>query len=443
MITKEKIIDGEPYLLMDVVPVSQKSEVFYLGKIKASDLVQIFIVDPTHYDIKQSISLSKSFVSDADYYRHIADVKKPKKDSGFQRKFKKGRATQIKKFLETKNYPFFPNTIIANCKLINHIEEFLLDNNSQYEDFKNRPNRPDLLSFLYRDRVTEQWKLLIPKKEGSVLVIDGQHRLEGLRQCSVEYQRNYDVLISFIIGYNRSVIAQQFYTINYEQKSVNRSLLLHLMGEFNQELKEITFLHNVAKLLNEHSSSPFQKRIKMLGVTPPGLKPDERRLLSVSQSFMIDHMMRFISSKPTISRSYPPIFLYYFQNKDYHINIIRFFIYYFSAIKEMKEDWETPENSVLSKGMGIGAFLSALYTIFPIMFIRDWKSEPDKIKKIDVNTFKNILSGIENIDFTSSGELAGSGGGGTINKIKTAILEKINYKDGEEKEKFISWLKEV
>lgn len=443
MITKEKIIDGTTYLLMDVIPVSQNSKEFYLGKMKASDLVQIFSVHPTIYDIKKNISLSESFVSDAEYYKHISnDEQNSNEDSGFQRVFKRERARQIKKFLETEDYPFFPNTIIANCHLINDIGESNLDVNSQYEDFEKISNKPDLLSFLYQDQTTKQFKLLIPKKEDAILVIDGQHRLKGLQQCSPEYQKNYEVLVSFVIGCARSVVAQQFYTINYEQKPVNRSLLLHLTGEFNQGREEITFLHNVAKLLNEHSTSPFQKRIKMLGVAPTGLNSsDERRLFSVSQALMIDHMERFIDHRLITSRSYLPIFLYYFQNENHRINIIRFIIKYFTAIKEMKDDWGDPQNSILSKGMGVGAFFTALHTIFPIMFIRKgWKSDPDKFEEVEVDTFKDILKGIENMNFTRSGEFAGAGSVGTINKIKRAILETIGYEEGDEKEEFRSWL---
>lgn len=441
MITEEKTINGDPYLLIDILPVHQKSEKFYLGKIKASDLVQMFIVNPTHYDIKKNISLSESFVSDADYYKHISDnTKSPDMDQGFQRPFEENRAIKIKRFLEEEDYPFFPNTIIASCNLINTIEGIDLNANSQYENFKNLHDKPNLLSFIYQDQKTKQWKLLIPKKKGSVLIIDGQHRLEGLRRCSTEYQENYDVLVSFIVGYDRAIIAQQFYTINYEQKPVNRSILLHLMGQFNQGLDRITFLHNVVRLLNEHSTSPFQKRIKMLGVTPPDLDYRERNLLSVSQSFIIDRMERFINPKLATSKSYPPIFLYYFKNEDYRIDVIRFLIHYFSAIREIRKDWEDPTTSVISKGMGIGAFLTALHTIFPIMFVKEWNLNPAKIKEVNVNTFKNILSGIENINFTREGEFSGVASFGTMGKIEKAILKEIKYREDGEKEEFKIWL---
>lgn len=436
MITKETIIDGVSYLLVDIVPVSQKSGNFYLGKIQASDLVQIFTVSPTDYDINKNVSLSKSFPSDEDYYNNVLhNMRARKEKQGFQRNLKSERAGQIKKFLETEEYPFFPNTIIASCDLINDA----FDTNSRYEDFKNTPNKPDNLGFVYKDQETGWWKLLIPKKKKSVLVIDGQHRLEGLKRWLEEHKEDYEVLVSFIIGYNRSVIAQQFYTINYEQKPVNKSLLLHLTAEFSEELNETTFLHNIVKLLNEHSTSPLQKRIKMLGVTPPELGFEERKLLSVSQAFMIDRMARFINSNSTSSKLYPPIFLHYFRDKDYHIHIIRFLICYLSAIKEMRNDWEDPANSVLSKSMGIGAFLTALHTIFPIMFVRKWNLNLNDIKEVNINTFKDILSGIENINFEI---FSGGGSLGTMNKIKESILENIKYKERGEREEFKKWLEE-
>lgn len=442
MITEDKIIDGTPYLLLDVNPITQKSNTFYVGKMRASDLLKIFTVSPTKYDFNKNVSLSETFVSDADYYDYISSITVgTDKEQGFQRDLKIQRVKEIKKFLEMEDEPFFPNAIIATCGLINDSEEFELDTNSQYEDFKNLSKRPSHLSFIYQDKATKQFKLLIPKTDGVVLIIDGQHRLEGLRGCSLEYQKNYDILVSFIIGYDRSVIAKQFYTINYEQKSVNKSLLLHLTAEFRQGEEQIIFLHNVVKLLNEHSTSPFQKRIKMLGVIPPEVKdPEERRRFSVSQAFMIGHMERFIDRRLMTSEKYPPIFLYYFQNESYRINIIRFIISYFSAIREMNPEWENPQFSVLSKGMGVGAFFASLHTIFPIMFVREWEMDPDKIKEVNIDTFKGILRGIEDINFTHSGEFTGGGGDGTINKIKNHILEKISYEEGDEKKQFKAWL---
>ncbi|MBL1147149.1 MAG: DGQHR domain-containing protein [Pseudomonadota bacterium] len=448
MQTESRIFQGKEYLLLDVEPIYQKSKVFYLAKMKAKDLVEMFTVSPTQYDIDKNKALASSFVSDADYYQDLVEKlekRTPRNDdrnTGFQRELRKDRAKAINKYLAEEEYPFFPNTIIASCELINDIEEAGLNTSSGIGDFESLENRPDRLGFLYKDD-GEHYRLLLPKMKGAVLVIDGQHRLEGLRLWLDNEQNadGYNVLVSFIVGYDRSVIAKQFYTINYEQKSVNKSLLLHLTAEFSQDLDEVTFLHNLVKILNEHEDSPFLGRIKMLGVTPEEARGDERYLYSVSQAFLIEHMKRFIDKKFIDSKAYTPIFLYYFQHRNMHIDIIRFLSRYFLAIKELKSDWNDPQNSILSKGMGIGAFLVALHTIFPIIFVNDLGRDPNKIGEVSVDYFKNVLSGIENVNFTRSGDFTGVGSSGTVTKIKNAILDEIGYRDNGEVEEFQKWLR--
>lgn len=436
-------LNNRQYIVLDLERVSQKSRSFYVGKIRASELVNMFTVSPTNYDIEKNTSLSNSFVSDADYYRYLVDnLSKNSEIQGFQRIARMDRAESIKDFLEQEEYPFFPNTIIASCDLINDIEEAGLSDNSTISDFEALKNKPDHLSFIFKDEKEKKTKILIPYVENSVLVIDGQHRLEGLKKCSVEFQRNYDVLVSFIVGYDRSVIAKQFYKINYEQKSVNRSLLLHLMAEFSQELDETTFLHTIVKIFNEHESSPFRGRIKMLGVTPSGAEGNERQQYSISQAFLIDHMNRFIDRRAIDSKNYMPIFLYYYQNPDIQIEMIRFLVRYFSAIRSLKPEWEDPKNSLLSKGMGVGAFLIALHSLFPVVFIRDLKSKPENISQITQESLQTLLSGIAGLNFTKTGEFAGAGSSGTVSRIKEQILKSINFVESGEKEKFRTWLRD-
>src|SRR5690606_24288994 len=133
--------------------------------------------------------------------------------------------------------------------------------------------------------------------------------LGGLLKTEYSVKKEFDLLVSFIIGFDRSVIAKQFYTINYEQKPVNKSILYELTGEFSVEVTELTFLHNLVKILNELDKSPFYKRIKMLGTTPKGVDTEDKSRYSISQAFMIDALRKSISNKST-GGVYQPIFLY-------------------------------------------------------------------------------------------------------------------------------------
>lgn len=295
--THEILINGSSkYAKVELLPVNQKDETFYLSKMDAETFIHVYTVRPAEYDFEKHSSLAKSFPEESEYYQHLINEdrdKIAKKD--FQREADGGRIKAISEYLKTEDYAFFPNTIIVNCELINDWAQFGIGEESTLEDFFNVPDKPEFLSFLQKDN--HKYSLIIPLQSKSVLVIDGQHRLEGLGKMDKEFREKYDLIIAFIIGYDRSVIATQFYKINYEQKPVNKSLLYQLTGEFSREITEISFMHNVVKLLNELEDSPFYGRVKMLGRTPKNLTADERRKLSISQAFMIDSMIRFVSVK--------------------------------------------------------------------------------------------------------------------------------------------------
>jgi DGQHR domain-containing protein len=351
--------------------------------------------------------------------------KKTISDKDFQRKYSEDRVAGVKRFLNEEEYALFPNTIIANCELINDVEDFQITEDSTLEELENLKNIPNNLSFLRRN-IEKTYSLFIPNREKSVLVIDGQHRLEGLKRSNNSVKQNYELLVAFIIGFDRSVIAQQFYTINYEQKPVNRSLLYHLMGEFSTNLDELSFMHKVIKALNELQISPFYKRIKMLGVTSKELNKDDRKLQSISLAFLLDSLSRSISKKLN-SGIYQPIFRFYYLNENYHVEIIKLLMKYFNAIKEKSIGWSDPSNSIISKGMGVGALIKVLYLIFPIIFVGEWKMNPSKIREIEKDDFFKYLEGIENIDFTKNGPFGGVGSGGSVNKIKEKVIEELRY----------------
>lgn len=419
-------LNGTPYLKIEVITVNQKGKVFFLGKILAIDFLKLYTVRPAKYDLSKHIALAKSFDDEKEYYNHlIRQDEKSISEKDFQREYDRARVNKITKFLDEEEYPFFPNTIIATCDLINDFKEFDLTEESNVDQFIALSGKPDHLSFLFKDE--DKYSLLIPYNSNSILVIDGQHRLRGLEGVGDEIKEEYELLVSFIIGVDRSVIAQLFYTINYEQKSVNKSLLYHLTGEFSSELDELTFMHNVVKLLNELESSPFFGKIKMLGVNPKNATDDERAKLTISQAFLIDYLIKTISIN-SINSNLQPIFLYYYKNEKLQIEIIKFVIKYFNAVKSLKSlDWESPNNSILTKGVGIAALIRTLHFLFVKIFIDEWKMNPDKISETTEESLREKMEGLINVDFSREGEFGGTASGGSINKISSKIIEKLEY----------------
>ncbi len=404
------------FLELDIEKIIQKDNFFYLAKAPAQEIVKMFTVSPAEYDIKKYSDLASINQDEKEYYNKIIDSKK--KQTDFQREKDIGRVNKIKKYIESNEYAFFPNTIICT------IECVPIDDNIKPINFiENRiSSESSITSYIFKEN--EQEKVLVPIIDKSILVIDGQHRLEGLKEYYINNKDNtvnYDILLSLFIGFDRAIIAQQFYTINYEQKPVNKSILYHLMGEFSDEIDEITLLHNFTRLLNEYEKSPFFNRIKMLGKTPKDV--DNRQLYSISQAFIIDELIKLISKK-AINSLYQPIFLYYFLNKDLQIEIIKFIIRFFNAVKSLRNDWDNPQDSILSKGLGFGALIKVIQFIVPMIFIDRFNKDPLALIKLEQDELKEILNGIEKVDLV---QFSGQGGAGSISKIKKAFIEGINF----------------
>lgn len=413
------------YAKVELIPINQKEETFYLSKMNAETFIHLYTVRPAVYDFEKHTSLAKSFPEESEYYQHLINEDRDKIDKkDFQREADGGRIKEISEYLKTEDYPFFPNTIIVNCELINDWAQFEVTEDSTVEQFFNAADKPEFLSFLQRHN--DKYYLIIPLKSKSILVIDGQHRLEGLAKMDKDFRDKYELIIAFIIGYDRSVIATQFYKINYEQKPVNKSLLYQLTGEFSREITEISFMHNVVKILNELEDSPFYGRVKMLGRTPRQLSAEAKRKLSISQAFLIDSMIRFVSAKAK-GTNYPPIFLRYFKNQESQIVIIRAVARFFSAVKEIKPDWEHPEQSLLSKSMAVGALLKVLNYLIPIVLQKELSNNWDRLDDLKVDSYKRFLQGLENVDFDTNGPYGKTSSEGGLSKMKNDIIMNLKY----------------
>ncbi|MFZ2899762.1 MAG: DGQHR domain-containing protein [Saprospiraceae bacterium] len=417
--------EGQVFLKVELEQIKQKNNSFFVAKINAHDFLRIYTVRPAVYDLGKHSALANSFPDESDYYDHLIKEDKANiKEKDFQRDPSSQRVKSIVEYIQKKDFAFFPNTIIANCELINDWGDFQLSESDPEDDFFNIKDKPSFISFLKKQE--DKYCLIIPFCENSVLVIDGQHRLEGLKNVDEALQKSYELLIAFIIGFDRSVVAKQFYTINYEQKPVNKSLLYQLTGEFSREIDELSFMHNLVKILNEINDSPFYGRVKMLGKTPMDLPSEQRRMLSISQSFLIDSTLRFISPR-ALGTKYPPIFLKYFNNSKEHILIVRTISRFFNAVKSIKPDWEAPYLSVLSKGMGVSALLKVLNIMFPVIFYKEMDGRWELIDNLKIEDFKKYLAGLERVDFGTDGPFGKMGSAGNVAKIRDGILSNLSY----------------
>lgn len=429
---------GKDFLKVELMSQSQKGKRFYVGKVPAKHFLELFTVEPAEYDIKEQIALARKFTDDKGYYDYlIQNLEKKIETRAFERKEEKSRISQIRNFLNDEEYALFPNSIIVSCDLINDVLN--IPEGTRFEDLEDSKDVLDENpSFSFLDSSGENSNLYIPYLRNSILIIDGQHRVKGLQEAKKETIDGYDLLVSFIIGYDRAVVAKLFYTINYTQKSVSKSLLYHLSGEFSGELDEMTFLHETVKILNELEYSPFYKRIKMLGSIPGNTPKEERKRMTISQAFLIDYL------KMTISKSaersiYQPIFRCYYENENLQIEIIRFLLKYFSAVKKAKkEDWDDPENSIICKTIGVGAFIKVLHFLFVKMRVDEFKGDSLGIEKVTTQDLVSKLDGINKINFSRTGEFGGVGSAGSLNRLKEKIIEEMTYFEGNSYSSFLT-----
>ena len=117
--------------------------------------------------------------------------------------------------------------------------------------------------------VSREGSLEVPISPRSAQLIDGQHRVEGLRSAMGENTSIGDLEIPVAIYQNLSTAecANIFLSINTEQKPVPRSLVFDLYGIADVELVDAAAVRarDIALALNEDDDSPYAGTIKFPG----------------------------------------------------------------------------------------------------------------------------------------------------------------------------------
>jgi hypothetical protein len=268
--------------------------------------------------------------------------------SGIQRKLDPYRIKSIAEFCKTKN-AMFPTPIILSAS-------------SDY--FKIN---------------AEESTLAIPEigeeENKFCSIVDGQHRLEGLKESGVI--EKFELLVSFVFDTDPSRDAFLFSTINGNQKPVSRSLIYDLYGLSRSRTVEKT-CNKVMRSLNgeDNTRSELSGKIKMLGY-----KDEFSQNGIVSQAAMIKNLMKLITDKSERdnidiefgrelkqldTRNY--IFRENFikGNDEFIIQEnIDFFNSWLKRLSEVKEKYNINEYKQFEKTIGF----SVSYRIFRILFL--------------------------------------------------------------------------
>ena len=216
----------------DCLEITQPIGTFYVGVMKASDLVEIAFSDV------QTLTGSNldSFL-------------------GIERPLSTKRVAELEKYV-TNVDATFPTGILISVES----DDAEYDQNTRVMTFARRPN--------------------VAK------VLDGQHRIAGLKALSSGiFQVNVTIFVDMALEDQAMVFA----TINLKQTPVSRSLAYNLYEYATKRSPQKT-CHDIAKLLNSKDASPFKDKIKILGTVTPGRKGE-----TLTQAAFVDNLVKLLS----------------------------------------------------------------------------------------------------------------------------------------------------
>lgn len=397
------------YIEVPYIEVKQPIGIFYICSIKWQELLEIAAAD-----IRQIDEESKK---DNNFDSYL----------GIQRKISPNRIKEISKYVRTIDATFPTSIILHIDSTIETIDE---------EGISKFP--PDVIEKRLDEIQTtenikidkESHKLFIRKNDKVAQILDGQHRIEGLRasynnpDLFTEELTDFDLNVTIFVDLDIDDQAQIFSVINKAQTKVNKSLVYDLF-EYAKNRSPQKTSHDIVRLLNRKEGSPFYRRIKILGTA------DNKDLETIAQATFVELIMGYISQNPmedrdalrrrsvfgkkTLSKltDQNQIEKYIFRNLfiDDKDEIIFQNIYnYFEVVKnKWPYSWENNiEGNILNKSTGLIALMRFIRPIINKIGIYEDVIEIDKFKQL----FDLIK--LEDGSFNKDAYVPGSSGQGKL-----------------------------
>ncbi|QYR20980.1 DGQHR domain-containing protein [Paenibacillus sp. sptzw28] len=307
-------------VVIKCVEVQQPIGLFYIGAINADDLVAISFSDTRRIEVENEIE------------RYL----------GIQRPISPTRIKELGGYVNTVDASF-PTSIILSISS----EDVIFHKDTSTLEINNKPH--------------------------TAKIIDGQHRIAGLKHFvgnGDQFQANVTIFIDMDIEDQAMV----FTTINLKQEKVSKSLGYDLFEYASARSPQKTS-HNIAKLLNYQKKSPFYGKIKILG------KATQNGEQTLNQATFVEALISYISKEPIRDRDLlkrgkkispatkDEITDLIFRNmfiakEDASIAII--IDNYFTAIsKKWPHAWNSSERGyILNKTIGFTSFMKILKPIF-------------------------------------------------------------------------------
>lgn len=222
------------------VEVCQPIGTFYVGTIDSKDLIAIAYADAMRIKDKKD---------DFDQYL------------GIQRELDNSRVDEIGKYVNMIDATFPTSIILA-----------LFSENATFNE------------------ATKEME--ISRQEGVAKIIDGQHRIAGLKNYT---GKSFEVNVTIFIDMEIEDQAMVFATVNLKQTKVSKSLAYNLY-QYATTMSPQKTCHDIAKLLNSKTNSPFYNHIKILGKATGKIEE------TITQATFVDRLIKYISKDPMNDR---------------------------------------------------------------------------------------------------------------------------------------------
>ena len=232
---------------------------------------------------------------------------------------------------------------VLNKRRISSIKDFILEGNMFFNTFiLNWTDRNFEIKF-------ENDKMLVPMISAAAQVIDGQHRLEGLKMAVDENSEIGEQSIVVVMVQNLSTkdAAKIFLNINTEQKPVPQSLVYDLFGEIKDSTSNIVRATDIANELHRDINSPYYQCIRLPGSSQGVGKVDLstvvnslKSYIDVSGIFTRYNLEDFESQYRVISNFFSAIKTFYAQEGTWLKNVNPFMCNagFFAGVKFLCED---------------------------------------------------------------------------------------------------------
>jgi DGQHR domain-containing protein len=318
-------------LSIPVFELTQPVGAFFVGVVRADDLLSICRFD---YRRMQNRSGYVDFL-------------------GIQRELNQKRIGEIEKYVKTADACFPTSIVISIDEKCARIEDTQIVGTKILKIF---------------EFVDAQFPELSIKLEEVASIIDGQHRLKGLEEANVA---EFEVPVSIFVGPDDATEAMIFSTVNLAQTKVNKSLVYDLFSLATSRSPEKT-CHEIVVALDRMEESPFQNRIKRLGVATEGRFGE-----TLSQATIVKGILPYITNDPVADRdrgkrfgfwdpslardSSKRIFFEFFRRNE-DAKILNNLLNYFNAIKERwPTAWSaTGTGNIINRTNGYNGFIRFL-----------------------------------------------------------------------------------